>query len=225
MTLGEQISAARRAKKLRQHIVAEELGVTVQAVSQWERDKTVPSPMNLMRLSRLLGVKFDGLEILKHIPMFAKPATYAPLLGPFTTLFYGPGKQDDDPPYFDDFGDFIAFEDPKTEMIPISWDPIGNVFAMRIEDRSMAPNFLPGDIIIVDAGIKPEPGNFVVGQAYPTKGGVFRKYRLKGTDADGKEVVDLVPLNSDFPTTTITVTSTGEITGCLREHRRFFGEK
>lgn len=231
MTLGQQIKAARRAKNVRQHTIATELGVTVQAVSQWERDKTVPSQMNLMKLSQLLDEKFDGLEALRQIPLFAKPATYAPLLSPYPTYFYGTRFQEDDSP-FDDLNDFVDFIDHgknDTEMVPVTWEPAGNIFAMRVEDTSMSPDFMPGDIVIFDAGLKPHPGDFVIAQTFPSKGGLFRKYRLREIAAGGAAIVDLAPLNSDFPTLTITTGSTsettGEITACLREVRRTFREK
>ncbi|MGT2444495.1 helix-turn-helix domain-containing protein [Ensifer adhaerens] len=226
MTLGEQLAAARKAKKIRQHVVAEELGVTIQAVSQWERDKTVPSALNLARLSSFLGVQFKGMEALKNIPMLGKPASYAPMIVPFSTLFYGQGKQplEDEAERFSD-SDFLDFDFDNNEMVPITWQPAGNVFAMRIEDRSMVPQFLPGDIVIVDSGVAPEPGAFVVAQKYPSKGGLVRKYQSRGEDEEGRALADLSPLNPDYPTDTIVVGKTGEITGFIREFRRMFGEK
>lgn len=224
MTLGQQISEARKAKNIRQNVIAQELGVTVQAVSQWERDKTIPSQLNLMRLSALLDIKIDGLEVIKHIPMLARPATYAPLISAFPTLFYGPAGQAE---YLRPEGevDFVDFDYGKSEMVPITWDAQGNVFAMKIEDTSMMPTFKPGDLIIVDSGIKPSPGDFVIGQHFPSGAGLLRKYRAKGVDDEKRQVVDLVPLNEDYSTETITLGKTGEITGCVKEIRRIIKEK
>lgn len=223
MTLGEQIRAARIAKKIRQHVVADELDVTVQAVSQWERDKTVPSELNLMKLAKMLDMEIDGLEVIKQLPMFAKPASYAPLVSPYPTIFYG--KLGDYVVNDDDYSDAPAFDSLVTEMIPITWTAAGNVFAMRIDDKSMAPDLLPGDIIIADAGVEARPGDFVVGQCYPHKQGLIRRLRLKGKNEDGKDIADLVPSNSDFPTDTIVLGETGEVTGCVREFRRILREK
>ncbi|WP_162245273.1 helix-turn-helix domain-containing protein [Rhizobium sp. Leaf383] len=223
MSLGKQIAAARKARQIRQHMVAEELGVTVQAVSQWERDKTLPSQLNLMRLSGLLGTEFDGVEALKHIPMFAKPATYAPIIDAYPSLFYGAGVQDI--ALGDMEGDFTDFTSAKTEMVPITWEPAGNVFAMRVKDKSMAPDFLPGDLVIADAGFEARPGDFVIAQGFPQGMGLLRKYRLVSVDDENRPVIDLVPLNADFPTTRIVVGDTGTITACVREYRRVLREK
>lgn len=56
ITLGDEIRVARKAKRFRQANVADQLGVTVQAVSQWERDETIPSGINLLKLCGLLGI-------------------------------------------------------------------------------------------------------------------------------------------------------------------------
>lgn len=223
MTIGEQIRTARQAKKIRQHVIADELGVTIQAVSQWERDKTVPSQLNLMRLANLLDIKIDGLEVIKQMPLFAKPANYAPLIGQFPTIFYG--KAGEELLRQDEMADFPDHDLPTTEMIPFNWQAVGNVFAMKVEDRSMAPDFLPGDIIIADAGITAEPGDYIIGQCFPLKGGLFRRLRIRGVDEDGKDIADFVPLNSDYPTDTVTLGKTGEVTGCVREFRRILREK
>jgi len=70
-------------------------------------------------------------------------------------------------------------------------------FALDVEGLSMMPEFRPGDRIIVDPEISPNPGDFVVaknGSAQAT----FKKYRPRGVDTDGNEIFELVPLNDDY---------------------------
>ena len=55
--IGGLIRAARKAKDLGQADIADQLGVTVQAVSQWERSETMPSGINLLKLSGILGIE------------------------------------------------------------------------------------------------------------------------------------------------------------------------
>ncbi len=55
-TLGSTLRTARKMKCLGQSEIAAQMGVTVQAVSQWERDETTPSGMNLLKLSGVLGI-------------------------------------------------------------------------------------------------------------------------------------------------------------------------
>ena len=59
--LNQRLSQTRRAKKLRQHQVAEYLDVSLGAVSQWEQGKTKPNMRNLVLLAKLLNVSLDWL--------------------------------------------------------------------------------------------------------------------------------------------------------------------
>lgn len=57
MTLGEQIRQARENKNLSQEELAEQLGVSRQAVSKWENDSSIPQGMNRELLSKLLELE------------------------------------------------------------------------------------------------------------------------------------------------------------------------
>ena len=50
------IKKFREKEKLTQTEVAEAVGVTVGAVSQWESGRCLPNAVSLMRLSKLFGV-------------------------------------------------------------------------------------------------------------------------------------------------------------------------
>jgi SOS-response transcriptional repressor LexA len=86
-------------------------------------------------------------------------------------------------------------------------------FAVEIEGDSMRPLFRPGDRVVVDPDIQPEPGDFVVAQV---QGAVtFRKYRVRED-----EEFELVPMNDDWPV----VRSDGDqvkILGVMVEHRSY----
>ncbi|GGA75332.1 hypothetical protein GCM10011369_16530 [Neiella marina] len=58
---------------LSQTAVADALGVTKEAVSQWLRDKSFPRPGKLLQLGKLLGLSFDDLVIKEelHTPRVA----------------------------------------------------------------------------------------------------------------------------------------------------------
>ena len=61
MELGNQIKSLRQAKGLTQEALAEQLGVTAQAVSKWERNAALPDIGMLPQLSVLFGVTIDQL--------------------------------------------------------------------------------------------------------------------------------------------------------------------
>lgn len=61
MTLGQNIQAARKAKGLSQEILAEQVGVSRQALGKWEKDTALPSLDNLRVLAAVLDVSMDEL--------------------------------------------------------------------------------------------------------------------------------------------------------------------
>lgn len=93
-------------------------------------------------------------------------------------------------------------------------------FALRIEGRSMLPEFNEGDRVIIDPGLRPRSGDYVV--ARNGKGGAtFKKYRVRGTDDSGREVFELIPLNTDEFNSVRSDVEPLEVIGTMVEHRRY----
>lgn len=63
-TLGEVLKQHRLDCKMTQEFVAETLGVSRQAVSEWESGASDPSTTNLMALAKLFGIEAE--EVLKE---------------------------------------------------------------------------------------------------------------------------------------------------------------
>ena len=61
MELGNTLSRLRRAQGLSQEQVAERIGVSRQAVSKWEADRSRPELDKLAALASLYGVTLDEL--------------------------------------------------------------------------------------------------------------------------------------------------------------------
>ena len=61
MTLGERIASLRKEKGLSQEALGELVGVTRQAVSKWEADKTLPDVNYCVALSRVFEVPLTRL--------------------------------------------------------------------------------------------------------------------------------------------------------------------
>lgn len=72
------------------------------------------------------------------------------------------------------------------------------VFSVQVEGMSMADKFMPGDELVVDAALEPQPGDFVIAQNGDYEV-TFKKYRVIGFDEEGREIFELIPLNPDFP--------------------------
>ncbi len=72
MTVGEKIQSLRKSKKLSQEELAGQLFVSRQTISQWEKDQTLPSIENLIRLKEIFGVSLD--ELLTDEPSRLPPS-------------------------------------------------------------------------------------------------------------------------------------------------------
>ncbi len=83
MTLGERIKKEREAKKLSQEELAEQIGVSRQAVSKWEGNLSVPTGSNKRALCEILSFDLDETERKPK----KYPASY--LFGWILALFFG----------------------------------------------------------------------------------------------------------------------------------------
>ena len=109
-------------------------------------------------------------------------------------------------------------EDTK-EWLLTSFEVSSGAFALAISDDAMAPEFVPNDKIIIDPAVQPQPGDYVAA-ACGKDPAVFRKYRPRKIDSDGRVIFDLVPLNEDHPMLSSEVQSI-LIVGTMVEHRRY----
>lgn len=61
MTTGQKIQALRKRRAMTQEQLAQQVGVSRQAVSRWELDEVLPDTQNLLPLREALGVTIDTL--------------------------------------------------------------------------------------------------------------------------------------------------------------------
>ena len=59
--IGVIIRELRKQQKITQEELAEQIGVTPQAISRWERDVGYPDITQIVPLSKALGVSTDGI--------------------------------------------------------------------------------------------------------------------------------------------------------------------
>jgi SOS-response transcriptional repressor LexA len=105
------------------------------------------------------------------------------------------------------------------DYVVVQADLGSHTFALKVKGNSMEPEFKEGDTIIIDPDIKPSPGDYVVARNADQEA-TFKKYRPRGRNAQGMDVIELVPLNEDYPILRSDV-SPLEIIGTLVEHRRY----
>lgn len=82
-----------------------------------------------------------------------------------------------------------------------------DVLAVELPDNSMVENpfvkgvsFPAGDVAVIDKKSKVLPGDYILALVPDIEEALIRKYKAVKVDNDGFAVIELVPLNSDYPT-------------------------
>jgi SOS-response transcriptional repressor LexA len=201
---------------MKQKDVAEYFGISSQAISQWEAERTRPDSHRLARLARLFHVRLEWL-LDESGPMVSEASPPSAEVRHTTRV-----------PIIDrvQAGDWSEVEDPVAsgsadEFLQTDLEVSSSTFALVIEDRSMEPDFQPGDKVIIDPMVRPRPGDFIVAKRDNDQEATFKKYRLRGLDEQGCDVIELKPLNLDWLTVMIDRDNPGHIVGTMVEHRRY----
>ena len=77
MSLGERIASYRKKAGYSQEGLAEQLGVSRQAVSKWETGEATPDAERIIALAKVLGVTTDALLLGREEPSPAHPGEAA----------------------------------------------------------------------------------------------------------------------------------------------------
>lgn len=214
MDIGSWVNAARLHARLTQAQLGERLGVTKGNISAWENGRHEPSFGNLRKIAEITGYAEPLPGIRSQQSAVSSPPGTRPI----------PRLRHAQVPIFASNATFFLgdIEETVTDL-PVS----AGSFALTIEDDSMqAPasmpgdTYSPGDVVIVDSGRRPRPGDFVVALVN-TKAAV-RKYRvLKAGDEDATEVFELLPLNPDYPSVRSDEAHI-KLMGQVVEHRKIY---
>ncbi len=194
---------------LSQARLAEMLGVTQGSIGHWLNKYREPSLDMMMAMLSALGIShisFNTDGSLRHIEHSDK-ATHPkiPLLDDAQVVAWTGSN------------DIPEGSEPSTYLsTDLNLGP--RAFAFQINEDSMTPEFTKGDLILIDPKEHPHPGDFVVAKN-GSKEVTFKKYRPRGYTADGTEILELAPLNDDYPCLNST-TSQINIIGTMVEHRR-----
>lgn len=182
-TLGDRIRLRRKSLQLTQKQLAQQVNVSHVAVSQWEKEETLPRGENLLRLSEALGcapaflIEGDGPVFresawagLHQIPLLAQRDVAQWLSDPASV------RQDR-----------LMHNDMALSQ---------QSFAFRVEDQSMAPAILRDDVVIIDPSLSPQPGDSVL--ALQQQVALLRTWRQRGSE-EGVTQFELAPVNINFP--------------------------
>ena len=202
MFMHERIQQKLEEKNLKQADIARATGKSTAAVTKWLKGDNIPKAENLKAIAKLLNVSDEWLltgkenkqpvsniEHESNVSFISTPLREIPLLDYVQAgLFHDVGYDGINP-------------------IGSSWTTyIGGkpecVFSLKVEGLSMSPTFMPGDELVVDGSLEAKPGSLVIAQEvqHGIARTTFKKYRVIGVNEFGVDIIELVPLNPDFPT-------------------------
>lgn len=227
MTVGTNIRRLRKERGLTLNQLATEIGSDVGNLSRVERGVQGFSEQILSKIAAALQVPIATLFVVDHIkPKAGRPETADNLMVvpydvnvssavigarpiPVISAVQAGQLKDMENPYSPGDGYSVEYTDQKLSR----W-----AFALEVEGESMMPLFKPGDRLIVDPDLAPQPGDYVIARNGSDQA-TFKKYRPRGVDAKGEMIFELVPLNDDYPTMRSDIEHL-KVIGVVTEHRK-----
>jgi SOS-response transcriptional repressor LexA len=212
--IGLRIRQARQQAGLTQQTLGDFCSVSRAAIAQWENGTTHPSLNHLQLAADALGVwvsqltgKGDGDDNDPDSPPVSR-GWPVPVIDHVAAGLWGTIND----PYPPGRGMEVLVTEQKVGP---------NTFALVVHGNSMAETFHDGDKIIVDPDVTPQPGDYVVAKLDALEESTFKKYRPRGTDSEGQPIIDLVPLNEDWPVLKIDNRNPGRVIGTVVEYRGY----
>lgn len=211
MNIGERIKLSRSRLKMTQQQLGDKIGANKASISQWENGVYTPDAKNLSALAKALSVSVFWLMDGKGDPAGQNIEMASPDIHRIPVITYvqaGVWTETSEIRECDGNWIYITTDLELSE----------RAFAIELKGHSMEPEFVEGDVVLIDPDEHPHPGDFVVAKN-GEEAATFKKYRPRGIGEDGQEVFELVPLNDDFPTMRSDRQHI-QIIGTMVEHRR-----
>lgn len=219
--LGKRLRVARTKKKLSLRAVADAMGVTPQAVSQWERSNPAFEFTKVRALANLLEVTFEWLEgqygtddqvdyrfeITKEadrIKILSRAEISASMVHP-------------------QHSSTKSARDAKTleATIPI----LGSGFAFEVDTDALLPEIAVGDIIIFDDAVRARDGDVVYYFAAYSDGSLKfspgRADRIENRHIKETGAIEAAKLGDDVQSYLLDDGTRAIIFAVMVEHRRF----
>lgn len=210
-SLGNRIKHARkRIARLTQKELADRVRDIVrkaklspQAVQLWEANKTEPSLDTIKAISTITGVSFIWLttgagaiseEVVQAAPLSSLMGRRVPVVDAAQTA--------------------RGVVSPTVTRMTISRFECGaRAYAVEVWDKSNAPRYRQGSLVIIDPDVSPLPGDMVFCALGASSAPAIRKYRLVAGAIAGGAAPVFEPLNPDWPVEMI-----GRVLGVVVEY-------
>lgn len=142
MSFGQRLRDARKAKKLTQKQLGEQLGVPQSTVGGWERDEFQPSRGRVAALAKAVGLSLMEMQFGESDQPFLHEATADKPSRPQSPEWEVPmrgyvGAAASFKPFFDDFD----------ESVRSPMEPTAQTEAVRVDGMSMLPAFPHGVLL------------------------------------------------------------------------------
>lgn len=198
-------------KKISIQQLSDALGITYEMVRRYTLGTAKPREKNLANIAKYLSVSPMWLQFgegsnvqaieIEDTDIFSYPIISYVQAGLFTESC--------------DFRDSEGYEELTSDL-----KTKGDGFFLRISGNSMEPKFSEGDLILVDTGLYPRPGNYVVAMT-ETGETTLKLYKEIGEISEsGNLHFELIPLNELYPTFR-SKTQEIRIIGVAVEHRSY----
>ena len=211
-TIATRLKRVRKAKNITQAELAARVGLTQSGIGNIEAG-TRGYGAKVVEIAKVLGTTPDYLQLVVAAQAGATniaPAAIGRAQIPLIDYVQAGMWTEVSNPYEAGDGSEFLLTDLELSV---------NAFALEIKGNSMAPEFNPGDRVIIDPAVVPQAGDYVVAK----NGGeeaTFKKYRLRGHNERGDAVFELIPLNEDYAP----IRSDQQpihIVGTMVEHRKY----
>jgi transcriptional regulator with XRE-family HTH domain len=185
---GVRLTAAREAAGMTLEDLGGRLGISAQAVQQWEKGKTEPGITRIGIVAAILNCNVAWLvtgngdrDQSKNLTLLPQGALGGRLVARV------------------DIVDAVAFVDgditPNKQHFTVF--PCSEMaFQIVLNDDSNSPKYERGDVVVIDPAIKPRPGDMVLAIINTEAIPIFRQYRLVKGDTSPRVV--LSPLNAEL---------------------------
>ena len=215
--VAERILSTRKQLGMTQKELAERLGTSQPIIVRWESGWAMPKLDDVIRIA----------EVLKCTPSWLAGFVGD---GPDGNLIYESAV-----PVFDNYEDILAYINEDAEKLSkmhviqnyrhVFLDGIDEadddkLFGFIIQDDSMSPEYLAGNIVIVNNSIEPTPGKLVLAYLEKSKSLILRKYKVSTASASNVLTYELNAVNPDWPKLTIDNPAECKIIGVVIEYRQ-----
>lgn len=212
-TIGTRIKACRKTMGLTTKELAEKIGTfSPSRISNWEQGTRSPGPVEAKLLADQLQVSASYLLGLTENPQgeLNQNAENGMRHIPLLTLA--------DAPYAQEILSSNDFSQEKTIVVDHFNSALHSkvLFAMRVEDSSMQPEFEAGELMVIDGSRAPNPGDYVLVHLLAKNQVVLRKY----SEAGGC-LFQLIPSNDLWAVITIKEQEEAKCLGVAVEYRKY----